>query len=108
MIVTLRILQELSDTNTPFSNYLRPYQKYFHSGEINFTVKDASATIAEVKENYGDAKLSELDGLTVEYKDWWFNLRASNTEPLVRLNLEARSREIMERKKEELRKILSS
>jgi phosphomannomutase len=76
--------------------------RYFHSPEINSTVKDASAKIAEVKQLYGQGHIIELDGLTVEFDDWWFNLRRSQTEPVIRLNVEAKTQELLDEKVNEL------
>lgn len=71
-----------------FDAALAPYRKYWHSGEVNSTVKDPVAAIELASATYPDATQDRTDGLTVEYDDWWFSLRASNTEPLLRLNLE--------------------
>ena len=106
LIVTLKILEELSRSNQSFSNYIKPYKKYFNSGEINSEVSDPLAKITEIKNRYADAKQNELDGITIEYPDYWFNVRPSNTEPLLRLNLEAVSQEIMEEKRDELLKLI--
>ena len=64
--------------------------------------------LQRLKEHYRDGRIIELDGLTVEYADWWFNVRPSNTEPLVRLNLEARTPELMERKRDEVLALIRS
>lgn len=101
-IVALKILKELSESGQKFSDYIKPYQKYFHSGEINMKVKDPQATIIKIKQAYQDGQQNNLDGLSVEYPDYWFNLRSSNTEPLLRLNLEAISQEVMEKHRDEL------
>ncbi len=106
LIVTLKILEELSKSNQSFSNYVKPYKKYSNSGEINSEVENANAKIQEIKEKYKDGNQNELDGVTVEYSDWWFNVRPSNTEPLLRLNLEAKSQKIMEEKRDELLKLI--
>jgi phosphomannomutase len=102
MIVTLKILQELSESGMTFSEYTKPYEKYFNSGEINSEVDDASRKIEEIKQKYADGKQNDLDGIYVEYPDWWFNVRPSNTEPVLRLILEARTNELMEEKRDEL------
>ncbi len=102
MIVALKILVELSQSNLTLSDYSKPYKKYFSSGEINSTVANQLAKIAELKNKYSDGQQNDLDGITVEYPDYWFNVRASNTEPLLRLNLEAISQEIMEQKRDEI------
>jgi len=102
LIVTLKILQELSESGQKLSDYIKPYKKYFSSGEINTKVSDVKAKIAEVKNNYSDGQQNEIDGISVEYPDWWFNLRGSNTEPLIRLNVEAKNKELMEQKRDKL------
>ncbi len=107
VIVTLKILEKLSSLDIPFSKYLEKYKIYFHSGEINSVVDDKEAKIEELKNNYKDAKQIELDGISIEYPDFWFNVRQSNTEPLLRLNLEARTKEIMEEKRDEVLKIIN-
>lgn len=76
--------------------------KYFHSGEINKEVKDPKIVFERIKQNYSDGKQSFLDGITVEYFDFWFNVRKSNTEPLMRLNLEANNKELMKDKVKEI------
>jgi phosphomannomutase len=92
-IVTLKLLQFFSRSTASIADQVRPYRKYFHSGEINSTVADAKAVMQRLKEHYGSTAqaISELDGLTFEFPDYWLNVRASNTEPLLRLNLEAAS-----------------
>ncbi len=75
---------------------MAPLRKYFASGEINSEVADKDATLAELERLYGCGRVSKMDGLTVEFEDWWFNVRASNTEPVLRLVVEAKTRERME------------
>ncbi len=90
MLAALYALAELMATSKSLSNLLEPYNRYFSSGEINSKVKDASKSIKLVKDKYQDKyEVDELDGLTVTAENWWFNLRPSNTEPLLRLNVEA-------------------
>ena len=90
MLAALYALAELMATPKSLSNLLEPYNRYFSSGEINSKVKDASKSIKLVKDKYQDKyQVDELDGLTVTAENWWFNLRPSNTEPLLRLNVEA-------------------
>lgn len=90
MLAALYALAELMATSKSLSNLLEPYNRYFSSGEINSKVKDASKSIKLVKDKYQDKyQVDELDGLTVTAENWWFNLRPSNTEPLLRLNVEA-------------------
>jgi phosphomannomutase len=108
MIVTLKILEELSQSGMTFSEYIKPYKKYSNSGEINSEVTDAQAKIKEIKEKYSDGKQNDMDGILVEYPDWWFNVRPSNTEPVVRLILEAKTKEVMEEKRDEVLGIIRS
>jgi phosphomannomutase len=90
MLAALYALAELMATKKPLSELLAPYNRYFSSGEINSEVKDLPAAIARVRKAYQDqSEIDELDGLTFTADTWWFNLRASNTEPLLRLNVEA-------------------
>ena len=107
MIVTLKILQEISREGKRFSDIITPLRIYFPSGEINTEVKDKEAKMKEIAEKYKDAKeISWLDGVSIEYDDYWFNVRPSNTEPLLRLNLEAKTKELMEEKTEEVLNII--
>lgn len=100
-------LSYVSREGKPLSVISKPYEVYFQSGEINSKVPDVKTKIEEVKKHYADAnKISELDGVTVEYDDFWFNVRGSNTQPLLRLNLEAVSKEMMEQKTKEILDII--
>jgi phosphomannomutase len=100
----LLILELLSTRQTTMSTLLEPYtSRYFISGEINSEVADAPARIAELSERYADGREDHLDGISVDYDDWHFNVRSSNTEPLLRLCMESLvSREDMERRRDEL------
>lgn len=89
MLAALHVMSELADSALPLSQLVAEFDRYFVSGEINRTVKSQSQTIARIKQEFADRELDELDGLTVRADDWWFNVRASNTEPLLRLNVEA-------------------
>jgi phosphomannomutase len=102
MIAALLVLEALSKSDKPLSELLEPFDRYSASGEINSEVTDQSGTIERVAEVYEDGKQDRTDGLTVEYEDWWFNVRPSNTEPLLRLNLEATSQDLMEKKRDEV------
>ena len=101
------LLQLLSKYNQPLSEIVKPFYKYFKSPEINFQIEDKDAVLEKVKQKYSDGKQEFLDGVTVEYKDWWFNVRPSNTEPLLRLTIEADTQEILDKKIKELTKIIS-
>lgn len=89
LIAALLVLEQLSLAGEPLSQMRRPFERYVASGEINSRVNDPAAVIERVAAAYRDAEQDRLDGLTVDFGDWWFNLRPSNTEPLLRLNLEA-------------------
>jgi phosphomannomutase len=91
-IAAMVVLESLSRAGVPLSELRRPYERYAASGEINTEVRDPLAVIEAVAAHYADAEQDRLDGLTVDLGDWWFNLRPSNTEPLLRLNLEAADR----------------
>jgi phosphomannomutase len=77
---------------------LEPFRRYAASGEINSTVTDQAGTIDELASHYAGGTQDRLDGLTVEFEDWWFNVRPSNTEPLLRLNVEARTETLLREK----------
>ncbi len=98
----LMLLNLMTETEQPISEAVKSLQRYHHSGEINSEVENKDAVLATLKEKYADGTMHELDGLKVSYPDWWFNVRASNTEPLLRLNLEAKNKELLEEKTEEL------
>jgi phosphomannomutase len=106
----LLILELLSTRSATLSELLSPYRsRYFISGEINSEVADPQATMTALADCYGDAQLSYLDGVSVDYDDWHFNVRSSNTEPLLRLCLESlRSREHMEAKRDEVLGLIRS
>ncbi|MEU2395863.1 phosphomannomutase/phosphoglucomutase [Streptomyces sp. NPDC007369] len=105
MLAALHVLAALGGQEGPLSALVASYDRYTGSGEINSTVADQAARIAAVKAAYGTADgvtLDELDGLTATSADWWFNLRPSNTEPLLRLNVEARDPETLARVRDEV------
>ena len=101
------ILSTMEERGEPLSRIWRDYKKYYHSGEINFKVKDQRKILEKLKEIYKDCKIEELDGLSVYCNGWWFNIRPSNTEPLLRLNLEGDSEEIMKEKVEEIKEMVN-
>ena len=96
LIAAVIALGELSAASQPLSDLLVQYRRYASSGEINSRVGDPEATIEEIARALGNGRQDRLDGLTVEFDDWWCNVRPSNTEPLLRLNVEARTPEILE------------
>lgn len=107
-MAVLYIANLLSQSREPLSALIKPFQRYFKSLEINSEVKDPPAVLARLKNQYRDGKQFELDGLSVEFADWWFNVRCSNTEPLVRLNLEARTRAQLDQRTQELLALIRS
>lgn len=104
MIPLVLILELMSITNKSLAELLLPLKsKYFISGEINCVVDSPAEKIREIEEYYKDGEITRIDGLSVEYQEWRFNLRSSNTEPLIRLNIEAKSKGLLEEKTGELR-----
>ncbi|MCK7625012.1 phosphomannomutase/phosphoglucomutase [Streptomyces sp. RS10V-4] len=104
MLAALHVLAALGEQDRPLSQLVAAYDRYAASGEINSTVDDQTARLAAVKAAYqgrDGITLDELDGLTVTAPDWWFNVRPSNTEPLLRLNAEARDRTTVDRVRDE-------
>ena len=106
LIALLVCLELISEEEKPLSLLVKSIDRYYRSGEINTPVENMSEKIKEVERHFLKRKIDHLDGLTVEYKDWWFNLRPSNTEPLLRLNIEASDPKLLEEKKEQLLKII--
>lgn len=102
LIAALFVLEALAELNQPFSKIIKKYQKYYSIEETNSEVPDKEATLARLKEKYSAASISELDGITFEYPDYWFNVRHSNTEPKLRLNLEANTLFLRDQKAEEI------
>ncbi|MER7820983.1 phosphomannomutase [Streptomyces sp. CG 926] len=105
MLAALHVLAALGGQEGPLSELVASYDRYAGSGEINSTVDDQAARLAAVKAAYGDAEgvtIDELDGLTATAEDWWFNVRASNTEPLLRLNVEARDEATLAKVRDEV------
>jgi len=98
LIAGVVVLGEMSKTGLPLSKLLAPFRRYADSGEINSRVDDQAGKIEELAARYAGGRQDRLDGLTVQYDEWWFNVRPSNTEPLVRLNVEARTPELLEAK----------
>jgi phosphomannomutase len=110
VIPFLLMLELVSRRGRPLSEILSPYrERYFLTGELNTPVPDVALKLHELKERFADAgKVSHLDGISIESDDWHMNVRPSNTEPLLRLNLEARSEDLMERKREEVLSVIRS
>lgn len=95
-------LEYLSQQPKALSVLAKEIDIYAHAAEINTTVSDVPAILAKLKERYADGHIDEVDGVTVEYDDWWFNVRPSNTEPLLRMSIEAKHQAMMEQKRDEV------
>lgn len=106
MIAALLVLEGMSVASMPLSQTLEPFNRYFASGEINSEVDDQEAMIEKLAEAYRAGSQDRADGLTVEFDDWWFNARPSNTEPLLRLNLEARTNDLKDDKVQEVLSVI--
>jgi phosphomannomutase len=105
----LLMLELISKKGRRLSEILAPLRaQYFITGELNTPVPDVALKLQELKERYADGRISHLDGISVDYDDWHFNVRPSNTEPLLRLNLEATSEELMEQKRDEVLGVIRS
>ena len=104
LIAFLIMLELVCEEDETISELLKPLDRGVRSGEINSTVSDAKSKLKALEEHYGSSaeSVDKLDGITVNYKDWWFNVRASNTEPLLRLNVEADNHALMEEKRDEV------
>ncbi|MBI4630371.1 MAG: phosphomannomutase/phosphoglucomutase, partial [Chloroflexi bacterium] len=107
IIPSLILMEMLSKKGKKMSEILAPLEaKYFISGEINSKVADTKAVMQKLTEVYKDGKQHTMDGISVDYPTWHFNVRGSNTEPLIRLNLEAKTKEEMERKRDEVLRVI--
>lgn len=102
IIAFLILLQIVSSENKKVSELAKELEIYYKTSEINFEINNKEEAIERIKEKYSDGKQDFLDGVTVEYKDWWFTVRISNTEPLLRLIIEATTKDLLEQKKKEL------
>ncbi|MEW6411868.1 MAG: phosphomannomutase/phosphoglucomutase [Candidatus Zixiibacteriota bacterium] len=108
LIAFLVCLELLSVENRPLDEMIKEINPYFRSGEINSRVDSASEKIEQVSKAFPDGEQDRIDGLTVQYDDFWFNLRPSNTEPLLRLNVEANSKQLLDKKTKQLLDLIRS
>lgn len=107
-VILLKLMERLQRTQKSFSELLRPLRKYYHSGEINFEIEDKEGKMRQLQEIYEtQGEILLLDGLRVDFPDWWFLVRPSNTEPVLRLVIEADSPDTLQEKKEELTRLIS-
>lgn len=102
MIMCIKILEELSASGKTFEEFVKPLYRYYHSGEINSEVENKDQVFARLKEKYLENLQYDFDGLSFKWDDWWFNVRGSNTENKMRLNLEAKTKELMDEKTKEV------
>jgi len=107
-LAVIYVANLVSQSGKTLSELIKPIRRYFASGEINSEVADSNALMEKLKAKYSGGKVILLDGLSIEFDNWWFNVRGSNTEPLVRLNMEARTKALMEEKRDELLAIIRS
>lgn len=108
LIAAVIVLEQRSRADRPLSEVLEPFRRYFASGEVNSRVTDTAAATERVAEALAAGRQDRLDGLTVQFADWWCNVRPSNTEPLLRLNVEARTQELLDEKTAEVLALIRS
>ena len=106
MITLVHMLNILSGIEVPVSELVAPLRRYRGTGEVNFEVDDKETVMKALGKKYSDGRYDDLDGVTIQFKDWWFNVRPSNTEPLLRLNVEAKTADLLADKFEELKAFL--
>ena len=107
-ITLVHVLNIVTETNLPISELIQPLRRYYQSGEINFKVEDKQGKMDELVRRYSDAQIDYLDGIAVQYKGWWFNCRPSNTESFLRLNVEAKTKELLDEKLAEIEEQLGT
>ncbi len=106
LITLVHVLNILSEAQVPVSELIEPLRRYHSSGELNFEVDDKQGRMDDLTRKYSDGQTDNLDGITIRHKDWWFNCRPSNTEPLLRLNVEAKTSELLDEKMSEIQQVL--
>jgi phosphomannomutase len=108
MITLVHLLNLLSESEVPLSERIRPLQRYWSSGEVNFEVEDKEALMKDLARHFSQGQFDDLDGITIQFRDWWFNVRPSNTEPLLRLNVEANNPTLLQQVFNEIKDILGA
>jgi len=106
ILAMLEVLNIIAKSGHSLSELIEPLRKYAHSGEINFRVTSVEDALRTIERHFSDGRISHLDGLSVEYENWWFSLRPSNTEPLLRLNLEANTDAAMSKHVDQVERLL--
>jgi phosphomannomutase len=107
LYAALKVMTIISKYKVPLSQLIAPLRRYYSSPEINFRVRNAEEVILKVQQKFQDGEVNTLDGLLISYPTWWFSIRKSNTEPLVRLRIEANGKKLLEEKEAELLEIIS-
>ncbi|MBT4849240.1 phosphomannomutase/phosphoglucomutase [Candidatus Parcubacteria bacterium] len=107
-IALILVLQTMTEDGRPLSEIIKEYRLYVRGDEINIEVADIEASLEKIRQNYGANILDEMDGITVEFEDWWFNVRASNTEPLLRITVEANAEAELKNHQKEILDILNN
>ena len=102
LLTLLYVMEILSSKKQKLSALLKKFERYVRSGEMNFKIKEKESLLEEIKKVYSHGKFNVIDGITVEFGDWWFNIRPSNTEPLIRLNIEAEDSARLDEEKKRL------
>ena len=108
VLAALHVLAQLTKEGRSLKECANELRKYYQSGEINFRVEDKDGLMEKVVQKYSDGRLDRMDGVMVEFDDWWVNVRPSNTEPYLRLVLEANSAELLQEKQAELTALLGT
>ena len=107
-LAVIMIINLINENGKTLSELIKDLKLYYHSGEINSDVKNKDKILYKLKEKYKNGNINNLDGIRIDFTDWWFNVRPSNTEPKLRLNLEAKTKKLMEEKLDEILKIIRS
>jgi len=106
LITLVHVLNIVSNAKSSVSELIKPLRRYSTSGEMNFEVDDKEGKMEELAKRYSEGQIDYLDGVTISFKDWWCNCRPSNTEPLLRLNVEAKTKELLDEKLSEISALL--
>ena len=105
--VIFKVLEEMSKSGKNISELVEPFRRYYHSGEINFKVKNKKKVLKTLENKFRGGRVLKIDGLRIDFPDWWFNVRPSHTEPVLRLVVEAKTKKLMEEKKKEISSLIS-
>jgi len=108
LVILLKVLEKIAQEKKPISEIISKYKRYFYSGAINLEVRDKNEKIKELEKKYKGEKISFIDGLRVDFPDYWFSVRPSNTENILRLMIEAKTELLLKKKKEELKMIIKN